>query len=137
MSKNKKPPTIKIGDSSHVSIRNNTGFFIDLEDSEKVDVTHNTVNSGSQLLRGRNLKDVNIHSNIQSEPNVLNEFITETAQHFHELTPDQITGFNEAIEAIKSKDEKNSQSAINWLYDLAVSLPSSGIAAVILKFFGL
>lgn len=63
---------IKIGNCKNGSIRGNSGLSIDIENSEDIDVTHNTINAGSTLLRGKNLKNVGIHSNQQKAPDKTN-----------------------------------------------------------------
>ena len=117
-------------------LRGNKGFFVEIEDSDKVEVTHNIVNDGQQLLRGRNITEFYVHFNEQRPPDAVDTFVSEASQYFNDLTPEQQQEFPNVINALKDRDENIVKGGLQWLYDLSVAIPGSGIAAVILKFLG-
>ena len=134
-------PICKVVDSSYVSIRGNTISgnnrpFVELEDSENVEVSHNTVNPDTQLLRGKRVKDLIVHSNLQRSPSELEQFINIASPHFHELTTEQQERFLAAIENLKAADQDTRTLGGQWLYDLAIAVHGSTLATIITKFFG-
>jgi|SRR5690606_2088393 len=117
-----------------IIIKGNKGTDIG-GDLIKVDMPHNVElevsdNEGHNV--GGNLVNLNVSVNSDS----LTTFVSEATKHFHELTPEQKEGFASTIEALKNNEKAKNKTALQWLYDLSVSVPGSAIAGVILSFLG-
>jgi TctA family transporter len=115
-----------------IIIKGNKGFNIG-GDLIKVDVPHNVEldisgNEGTDI--GGHIVNLSVSVNSDS----LASFVAEASEKFHELSPKQQQGFSKAVESLKSNDKASNQTALQWLYDLSVSIPGSAIASVILSF---
>ncbi len=101
----------------------------------RVDVPHNVELEISDN-EGHNVGGDIVNLNVSINSDSLSSFVSEASKHFHELTPEQQEGFTSTIESLKNNDKAKNQTALQWLYDLSVSVPGSAIAGVILSFLG-
>ncbi|WP_028293313.1 hypothetical protein [Oceanobacter kriegii] len=117
-----------------IIIKGNKGTNIG-GDLIRVDVPHNVELEISDN-EGHNVRGDIVNLNVSVNSDSLASFVSEASKHFHELTLEQQEGFTSTIESLKTNNKAKNQNALQWLYDLSVSVPGSAIAGVILSFLG-
>ena len=117
-----------------IIIKGNKGTNIG-GDLIRVDVPHNVELEISDN-EGHNVGGDIVNLNVSVNSDSLASFVSEATKHFHELTSEQQERFVSTIESLKTNDKAKNQTALQWLYDLSISVPGSAIAGVILRFLG-
>jgi hypothetical protein len=117
-----------------IIIKGNKGTDIG-GDLIKVDVPHNVELEISDN-EGHNVEGDIVNLKVSVNSDSLTSFVAEAKKHFHELTPEQQKEFASTVESLKSNNKEPNQTALQWLYDVSVSVPGSAIASVILSFLG-